>query len=189
MIFDFFLFLCVVAGIVTGAWKGLSWQLAGIGSVVLGFLLGVPLSGFIAGGLDHPTIFKRFLVFVLCYGGISLACYVAALIVRTKLEAIKLERYDRHMGAFVGAIHGLALCATASMFLIALSEDARRVILTRPAGRVIGVTLDAMHGVLPDGLHDLLHPYMHPAAEPAAPGPGPAPQPAPVPQPHGDHHH
>lgn len=180
MIFDLFFFLCVVAGILTGAWKGLSWQLAGIGSVVLGFLLGVPLSASIAAGLDAPTVFKRFLVFALCYAGISLACYAAALVLRKKLELIKLHHYDRHMGAFLGAVHGLALCATVSMFLLTLSEDARRAILTRPTGKVIGVTLDAMHGVLPDGLHELVHPYMHPKPEPPPATPGPAPTPAPA---------
>ncbi len=185
MIFDLFFFLCVVAGIVTGAWKGLAWQLAGIGSVVLGFLVGVPLSGFITGALEHPSVFKRFLVFALCYAGISLACYAVALLVRKRLEAVKLERYDRHMGAFVGAVHGLALCAVATMFLVTLSEEARRTILVRPTGKAIGVTLDAMHGILPDGLHDMVHPYMHPAPVPVVP----APAPGPAPKPHDGHPH
>jgi hypothetical protein len=193
MIFDLFFFLCVAAGVITGLWKGLAWQLAGIGSVVLGFIAGLPLSGAIAASLQNPTVFKRFLVFAVCYACISLVCYAAALVLRTRLEAVKLERYDRHMGGFVGLIHGLALCATITMFLVTLSEGARKAILPRPTGKVIGVTLDAMHGVLPEGLHEMLHPYMHPEPEakpaPAPAHPAPAPAPAPSTNSHDGHHH
>jgi uncharacterized membrane protein required for colicin V production len=168
MWFDLFLLLCVAAGIATGAWKGMCWQLAGIGSAVLGFVIGLPVSQGIATG---ATTFRKFLVFALCYAGISLACFVVAWLLRKKLELVKLHHYDHHMGAFVGAIHGIVLWVIVAMFAIVLSDAARRSILTRPTGRVVGYTLDAAHGILPGGLHEILHPYMHPEGEKPPPKP------------------
>ena len=77
-----------------------------------------------------------------------------------------MEKYDRHMGGFVGAVHGLVVWAVIGMFVIALSSDARQSILSRPTGKVLSHTLDGMHGVMPDGLHDILHTFMHPEDEP-----------------------
>ncbi|HLG41750.1 MAG TPA: CvpA family protein, partial [Planctomycetota bacterium] len=103
MWFDLLVIAAALLGMIAGAWKGLAWQLAGIGSFVLGFFLGLPLASFIAGGMHEPSTFTRFLIFAMCYAGISLACYGVALFLRMKLEAFKLERFDKHVGAFAGA--------------------------------------------------------------------------------------
>ena len=161
MWFDLFLLGMVLVGILLGTWKGLAWQLAGIFSVILGFVLGRPLSMAISGQMEEPSVFTHFLIFAVCYAAISLGCYLLALLWRKKLEGIKLERYDRHMGGFVGAVNGLILWAMISMFIVAFSEDLRKDILSRPTGKVLGRTLDGVHGVMPDGLHEILHPFMH----------------------------
>ena len=109
MIFDFFLIGMVLAGIATGWWKGLVWQLAGVGALVFGVLLGFPLSNLIASFYEDPTVFTRFLIFAFCYAGISLGCYVTALVIRRKLVKVEMQHYDKHMGAFMGAIHGLGV--------------------------------------------------------------------------------
>jgi membrane protein required for colicin V production len=161
MIFDLFVIGAVIAGILVGTWKGMAWQLAGLGSFVLGFVIGLPASAFISGALDDPGTFTRFLIFALCYAGVSLGCFGLAVLLRRKLEAVKLENFDRHMGAFLGGFHGLALAAVITMFLITLMPALAPDVLTRPTGKVIGHTLDVIHGILPEGLHDILHPYMH----------------------------
>jgi len=173
--FDLLVIAAALAGLVAGAWKGLAWQLAGIGSFVLGFFVGLPLSTFIAGGMHEPTTFTRFLIFAICYAGISLGCYGVALLLRKKLEAFKLERFDKHTGAFLGAFHGLLLAAVFTLFLVALFPSTARDVLTSPSGKAIGHTLDAMHGILPDGIHEILHPYMHPPEEPVPHPPEPHP--------------
>jgi uncharacterized membrane protein required for colicin V production len=182
MWFDLIVVAFIVAGIITGAWKGLSWQLAGIGSVVLGVLVAYPTTVFIVGGMEDPSLFVQFLVFAGCYGGVSLGCYGVALFLRRRLEEIKLQRYDRHMGAFVGAFHGLALWSMLVVLLIALVPPSRDAILTRPTGKLVGWCLDLMHGILPDKLSEVLKPYMVEEKKPEPP-PQPAPEPQPQPQP------
>lgn len=186
MLFDLFVIACILIGALLGAWKGMIWQLAGIGSLFFGFVLGMPLSGWIAGGFENPDVFERFLVFAICYAAISLACYGVALMLRKKLEQAKLQKYDRHMGAFLGVVNGLAFAAVTTMFLVILVESARKPVLTRPTGKLIGKTLDGLHGVLPEGVHDVLHPYMHPHEPPHAPSePSESPDDSPeTPEPH-----
>ena len=161
MWFDLFLLAMVLGGIVLGLFKGLGWQLAGIGSRVLGFAVGRPMSAGVAMLFDKPSVFASFVIFAVCYGIISLTCYMLALVWRRKLEEIRLERYDRHMGGFLGAFHGLALWAMISMFLVTLSEDIRKDVLPRPTGKLLSHTLEGIHGITPPGLHDILHPFMH----------------------------
>ena len=165
MWFDLVLLALVGVGIITGLWKGLAWQLAGIFSVVLGIILGSPLATMISGLFEEPGVFTRFLIFAISYALISLGCYLLALLWRGKMADFKLQRYDRHMGGFVGAVHGLVVWTVIGMFMVTLSEDARQAILTRPTGKALSFTLDGMHGVMPEGLHDVLHPFMHPEDE------------------------
>ena len=169
MWFDLFLVGMVFGGVVLGVWKGLAWQLAGIFSIFLGFALGRPISAAIAGLYENPSVFTRFLIFAITYAAISLGCYLLALLWRRKLKEFRLQRYDRHLGGFLGAIHGLAWCAIFTMFIIVFREDTRKPILSRPTGKLVAHTLDGLHGIMPDGLHDILHPYMHPEEEESAP--------------------
>lgn len=169
MVFDLFLIVSCVAGLVTGAWKGFAWQLAGILSVVLGFVGGQPLAAIVIGQFEEPTTFDRFLAFAISYGLISVGCYLCALALRRKLEKEDLKRLDRHLGAFIGTVHGLVLCSVVTMFVLVLVPSSRDPVLNRPTGQVLALTLDGLHGLFPDGLHEILHPYLHVAEESATP--------------------
>ena len=93
MWFDLFLISMVLGGLILGAWKGLSWQLAGIASIVFGFVLGAPLAAVVAEKFDNPGTLTVILIFAVSYALIAMACHLAALLLKSFLKRMELDGY------------------------------------------------------------------------------------------------
>src|SRR5712671_6478336 len=106
MTFDLVVVLVVLLASVFGAWKGLAWQLASIISLVVGFVVAIPFSGPMSPLFGaHPPL-NRFVAVAVLYALVSLGVYVVALVYRAVIQKWKLDQWDRHLGAVMGAVKG-----------------------------------------------------------------------------------
>src|SRR4051794_1035879 len=94
----------IVAGMVWGAWKGVTWQLASIASLVLGYSVSHPLSAQLAPSFPGEPVVARALAMIAVYAGVSCGVFLTAWAVRATLRRMKFEAFDRHLGMILGGL-------------------------------------------------------------------------------------
>lgn len=178
MILDLLVVGIVVGASLLGARKGLAWQLAGILSLVVGFVVALPLSGPAAHFFGKTAPLNRFIAVAVIYAAVSLAIYLAAFFYRKAIQKWKLDNWDRHLGIFLGGVKGGLLCLSLTFFAITLFAGLREPILTTRSGKAMAYTMNALHPLWPPGTHAIIHPYIHHLEEPEE-EPGEAKPPSP----------
>lgn len=166
MILDLLVIGVVLGAALLGAWKGLAWQLAGILSLVAGFVVALPLSGPTAHFFGQTAPLNRFIAVAVLYAAVSLAIYLTAFFYREAIQKWKLDNWDRHLGSLLGVVKGGLLCLTLTFFAITLFAGLREPILTTRSGKAMAYTMNALHPVWPPGMHAIIHPYIHHLEEP-----------------------
>src|SRR4051794_21189085 len=166
----------VVAGMVWGAWRGITWQLASIASLVLGYTVAHPLSAQLAPQLQQfgGPVVARALSMLLIYVAVSGGVFLAAWVVRTTLRQLKFEAFDRHLGMIMGGLEGALVGLVATFFVVSLAPQSRAQIFTSPSGRIVGQVLNAVGPVLPGEVRKELAPFWNTSGDSSAEaGPGP----------------
>src|SRR4051794_25085610 len=104
----------IIAGMVWGVWRGITWQLASIASLILGYSASRTLSGQVASSFPGEPVVARGLAMMLIYAAVSGGVFLVAWVVRTTLRKLQFEAYDRHLGMILGGLEGalLGLIAT-----------------------------------------------------------------------------
>jgi membrane protein required for colicin V production len=154
----------VVAGLVWGAWRGITWQLASIASLVLGYSTAHPLSGQLAPYFPGPPVVARALSMLAVYAAVSGGIFLAAWAVRATLRQMKFEAYDRHLGMLLGGLEGALLGLVVTFFVVSLAPQTRGPIFASPTGRLVGRVMDTLGPVLPGEVRDELAPFWSPTA-------------------------
>lgn len=188
--------IVIVAGMVWGAIRGITWQIASMASLVLGYVVAQPLSGQLAPHLPGEPIVARALSMIVIYFATSGGVFAGAWLIRATLRRLQFEAWDRHLGMMLGGVEGLLLGLVVTLFVVSLAPATRDPIFASPTGRVVGKLMATLGPVLPDEARGVLAPFWggHTAAssetalaapETPAPRPAPAPTPAsaPVPSP------
>ena len=88
---------------VWGAWRGITWQIASIASLVLGYTVAHTASD--SAWLVHfpgDPIVARGLAMLVIYAAVSGGVFFAAWLVRATLRKLKFEAFDRHLGMILG---------------------------------------------------------------------------------------
>ncbi len=144
----------VVAGMIWGAIRGITWQVASIASLVLGYVVAVPTSAQLAPRFPGDPVVARGLALLVTYACVSGGVFLAAWMVRETLRRLRFEAFDRHLGMILGGLEGALLGVVATVFVVSLSPRSRDPILTSPTGSV----LHATQGILPAEIRDHLTP-------------------------------
>ena len=131
----------VVAGMVWGAIRGITWQVASLASLVLGYAVAYPVSGELASSMPGKPIVARALALLLSYVVVSGGIFGLAWLIRATLRRLKFEAYDRHLGMLLGGAEGALLGTVVTVFALSLAPSTRGPILESPTGRLLGVTL------------------------------------------------
>src|SRR4051794_10421029 len=140
----------VVAGMVWGTWRGITWQLASIASLVLGYLVAHPLSEQLAPRFPGEPVVARALAMLVIYAAVSGGVFLAAWIVRATLRQLKFEAFDRHLGMVLGGLEGALIGLVGTLFVVSLAPQTRSPIFTSPTGQLVGQVMAALGPVLPD---------------------------------------
>jgi uncharacterized membrane protein required for colicin V production len=158
--------VCVmVAGMLWGALRGFTWQLASVGSLVLGYAVAFPLSAELAPRFPGEPVVARGLALLVAYAGVAGGVFLAAWLVRLALRRWKFEAFDRHLGMLLGGAAGASLGIVATVMVISIAPQSRQPILTSASGRLVGRVLREIQPVLPGEVRDVLSPFW---ADPAA---------------------
>jgi len=149
----------LVAGMVWGAWRGITWQLASIASLVLGFSVSHPLSAQLAPRFPGEPVVARALAMLAIYVAVSGSVFLVAWIVRATLRQLKFEAFDRHLGMIIGGLEAALLGMIATLFVVSLAPQTRTPIFASFSGRIVGQAMNLVGPVLPGELRDALAPY------------------------------
>jgi membrane protein required for colicin V production len=184
MILDLIAVLVILGSMFLGAWKGLAWQVAGLLSLLAGFVIALPFSAPVAPLFGATAPLNRFIAVAVLYVVVSLAIYVAAFWYREVIQKWQLDNWDRHLGGVLGAFKGVLFCLVLSFFALTLIPKLQDPILSTKTGKVMAYTIHELHPVWPPGVHAIIHPYIEHFEEPdetpapsAPQGPPPAPPP------------
>lgn len=180
-IYDAAMAILVVAGMIRGAWMGITWQLASIGSLVLGFVVSRQASGLIAPYFPGEPEMARTLAMGTIYVVVSGSIYLVARLVRGVLQRYKFEAYDRHLGMLLGGGEAVGVGLLVTMFVVSLAPATRQPIFASPTGKMVGGVMDHLGPVLPPEVRKVLEPIWGSPAPTLAAGKGAGNQdPAPV---------
>lgn len=161
MAFDIFILVILLVTTIRGAAKGVAWQLAGIGALVLCFLFATPLSLTIAPMIKLAAPLNRWVAMLGIYLVFSFGTFAIARGFREALEKAKFVEFDRHMGALFGLFKGAIIALVITFFSVAMSEKAREAVLKTYTGYAAAHIMNALDPVMPKELHAILEPYIH----------------------------
>jgi membrane protein required for colicin V production len=154
--------LAVLAGCTFfGAWKGMAWQLASLGSLGASYVVALKFSDQLAPYLGQRAPLNRWAAMLVLYLATSLAVWLAFRVIASFIDRVKLTEFDKQVGAMFGLAKGVLLCVVITFFAVTLSETARNQVLRSRSGHYIAVLIDKADPVMPDEIHDLLGPYLH----------------------------
>jgi membrane protein required for colicin V production len=169
MFYDLLVLAIIVFFILFGLWKGLAFQVAGIASLILGFLVAIPGSAPIASWFGSTPPLNRFIAAGVLYALVSLGLFLAAFYYREFISKWKLDNWDRHLGGLFGALKGFLLSFALTFFAITCFPGLRHPILSRPTGKLMAYTMHAFHPLWPAGFHEIIHSYIEHDKEPDEP--------------------
>ncbi len=149
----------VVAGMVWGTWRGITWQLASLASLVLGYSVSHPLSGQLAPQFPGPPVVARALAMLAIYVAISGSIFLGAWAIRATLRRLRFEAFDRHLGMILGGLEGALLGLVGTLFVISLLPQTRGPIFASPTGRLVCQVMDTLGPILPSEVRDELAPF------------------------------
>jgi uncharacterized membrane protein required for colicin V production len=163
--YDFAMVGIVIAGMIWGAIKGITWQIASIASLVLGYSVAMPLSAQLAPKFPGEPVVARGLALLAVYVAVSGGVFVVAWLIRATLRQWKFEDFDRHLGMILGGLEGALLGLVATIIVVSVSPSARHSIMTSYTGKVVGTILNTAQPALPTEVRTVLAKYWDPAAE------------------------
>lgn len=159
--FDLFILAILLVTTIRGAAKGVAWQLAGIAALVLCFMFATPLSLTIAPMIKLEAPLNRWVAMLGIYLVFSFGTFAIARGFREALEKAKFVEFDRHLGALFGLFKGAIIALVITFFCVAMSKQARDIILKTHTGYAAAHIMNAIDPVMPKELHAILEPYIH----------------------------
>jgi uncharacterized membrane protein required for colicin V production len=157
--YDGVMALIVIFATFHGYWKGATWQIAPIMSLVLGYMIAMPMSVTTAHYFGNPPQ-NRLFALVTIYIGVSLVVYFLVRSFREGIEKAKLTEFDRHLGALLGALKGILLTLAITVILLIYSTMARDLILKSESSSIAAKIINAVYPILPKAMHQILSPYL-----------------------------
>jgi membrane protein required for colicin V production len=159
--YDLFMLVIFLAATMHGAWRGMVWQIAPIVSLVVAYVVALPLSYQLAPWFGSQAPTNQYVAMLVLYLVVSLVVFVSAGLLKGLLSEIRLDEYDRHLGSLLGAVKGLLACVAITLFSVMLWDEVRAPILESHSGYAAAVVMDRLHPIMPPKIRDLLEPYIH----------------------------
>lgn len=151
----------LLIAVIHGAMKGLVWQLAAIGAIVLCFAFSETVSPLLAQAIPVDSPLDRWLAMFALYVAAGLLCYGVGWRIRDWMEAHRIKEFDHRLGAVFGFVKGVVFLLVVMFFSVTSSAQIREAVLQSHSGYYAAVVMDCLHPVMPAEFHDKLHPYIH----------------------------
>ncbi len=159
--YDIVMLAVIVAATLFGAWKGLAWQVASLAAIFASYLVAHQFRHIFAPWLPVPAPWNIFLAMLILYLLTSAGIWICFQWVAKYIDRLKLQEFDRQIGALLGLAKGVVLCVIITIFAVTLlGNQQRESIVNSRSGYLIAVLLSKSHGLLPDEIHEVLEPYL-----------------------------
>src|SRR5260221_2832912 len=180
--YDLVMIFVLAATTLWGLWKGLAWQLASLTAVVASYFVAIRFSESLAPVFGSQAPLNRFAAMFALYMATSLVVWVAFHFVKNVINRVRLQEFDRQIGAIVGAAKGVLLCIVITFFVVTLNPTSGRdAVLKSSSGHYIALLLNLADPVIPSEIHEVLDPYLNRLATELQPdGAKPPPHPPPT---------
>ena len=169
MWFDLLIVGILLYAIWRGASKGVVWQLAAIAALILCFAFAESLSLQLAPVINVKPPLNRWIAMLAIYIGFSFISFTLARSLKSAIDSMKFNEFDRHLGAVLGLLKGVIFSLFLTFFLITISESARATVLTSHSGYAAAVILNELAPVMPKGFHEVLDSYLAELDHPGVP--------------------
>jgi membrane protein required for colicin V production len=154
--YDVAMVIVVVLGLARGAWRGFTWQLASIASLVLGYTAAHTSSAQIASYLPGEPEAQRVLAMCIVYIIVSGGIFGIAWLIRGTLRKLRFEEYDRHLGMLLGGLEGVGVGMLVTLLVVTVSPATRQPIFSSTTGQVVGTVMNNLGPILPDEIRKAL---------------------------------
>lgn len=183
--YDIIMILVIAATTLWGLWKGLAWQLASLTAVVASYFMAIRFSESLAPVFGNQAPLNRFAAMLAIYLATSLVVWVLFHFVKNVINRVRLQEFDRQIGAIVGFAKGILFCLVITFFVVTLMPTSGRdAVLNSSSGHYIALLLNRAEPVIPPEIHEVLDPYLNRLETELQPDGAVAPKhpPAPPPQ-------
>ena len=160
MWFDLMIVGILLYAVWRGAAKGVVWQLAAIAALILCFAFAESLSLQLAPLINVKPPLNRWIAMLAIYIGFSFISFTLARSLKSAIDSMKFNEFDRHLGAVLGLPKGAIFSLFLIFFLITISETARATVLVSHSGHAAAVILNELAPVMPKGFHEVLDSYL-----------------------------
>ena len=157
-----------------GFWKGLAWQVASLTAIGLSYFLALKFSLSMAPLFGSQAPLNRFVAMFVIYIGTSLVVWLCFRFVADFINRLKLQEFDRQIGALFGIAKGVLWCMAITFFSVSLLPNSREMVLQSRSGHYMALLLNQADPYLPPEIHEVLDPYLNKLQnelKPAADGP------------------
>lgn len=158
--YDIAMVLVLAAATLFGVYKGMAWQVASLASVVVSTLVAVHSSAAVAPYFPGAEPWNRFLAMLLLYILTSAAIWIVFRLVSNIIDRVKLQEFDRQLGATFGLAKGVLYCVVITFFAVTLSESARKLVLESHSGELIARGIRNANPILPEDIRTYLGKYI-----------------------------
>jgi len=158
--YDIAMLAILLLMVVFGAWKGMAWQLASLGSIVISCLVAANFSGMLAPYFGDNEPWNRFIAMLVLYLVTSFAIWMLFRLVAGVIDRVRLKEFDRQLGAIFGLLKGVLLCVVITFFAVTLSEKARQTVLRSRSGYYIAYLTEHATPILPEEVRRVIGKYL-----------------------------
>jgi membrane protein required for colicin V production len=159
--YDLLMLLVLVAATLFGFWKGMAWQIASLSSLVLSYFAALRFSAQLAPVFGEHAPWNRFVAMLAIYIVTSFAIWTLFRLVSGVIDKVKLEAFDKQLGAIFGFAKGVLLCIAITFFAVTLLPPAQgEAIVSSRSGRYIVALLNKTDMVVPPEIHQVIDPYL-----------------------------
>ena len=158
--YDLIMLTVLVGATLFGFVKGMAWQVAYLASLIVSYFVAVNCSPTLAPMFGDSEPFNRFAAMLAVYIATSLGIWIGFRAVAGVIDRVKLNEFDRQMGALFGFARGVLWCIAITFFAATLLESYRPTILNSRAGHYIGLLLAKSDAVVPPEVQEIIGPYV-----------------------------
>ena len=151
----------LVGATVFGFWKGMAWQIASLASLVVSDFASLKFADQLAPMFGQQAPTNKFIAMAAIYVGTSFIIWMLFRLVAGAIDKIKLQSFDKQLGAMFGFAKGVLLCIGITFFAVMLVPAQRDQIVGSQSGHYIVAILDKAHTVLPPEIHQAIDPYLN----------------------------
>jgi membrane protein required for colicin V production len=149
----------------------MAWQIASLASLAVSYIAALQFSERLAPTFGDTAPWNRFVAMLVIYVVTSFIIWTAFRLVSGLIDKVRLEAFDKQLGAMFGFFKGVLLCVAVTFFAVTLLPPTQgELIVGSQSGQYIVQFLQKADAVMPPELHEVVDPYLHRVQQRLSPG-------------------